>query len=204
MWEMYQKAQAKFRNGGIDWDTDTIKMALLAGHTPDLVNDEFWSDVSADEESGAGYTAGGETLTCSVTLTQANSWGTAHATSTAYVVGQIVRPSIGNGYLYRCVVAGTSGGSAPSWPTTPGTTVTDGTAVWLNIGQAILVMDADNVTWTNLDVGTPSHGVVYKDTGTPATSSLIAINDGITTASNGANYTVEIDPAGIIAEGVLQ
>lgn len=41
---------------------DVIKVILVTGHTLDIDNDVSYSDVSADEESGTGYTAGGETL----------------------------------------------------------------------------------------------------------------------------------------------
>jgi len=50
--------------GGIDLDTDTIKVALVtSGYTPSTAHDE-WADVSANEVSnGSGYTTGGKTLT---------------------------------------------------------------------------------------------------------------------------------------------
>lgn len=54
----------------------------------------------------------------------------ARANTTAYGLGQQVTPATLNGYVYRCTVAGTSGGSAPAWPTTIGATVTDGTVTW--------------------------------------------------------------------------
>ncbi len=50
-------------NGGdVDFTiaTDTIKCAIVtAAYTLDQNADEFWSDVSAAEVSGTGYTAGG-------------------------------------------------------------------------------------------------------------------------------------------------
>ncbi len=55
-----------------------------------------------------------------------------HAVSTEFVLRDIVHP--GNGYFYICTVAGTSGGSAPTWPTTEGGTVVDGTATWQCVG----------------------------------------------------------------------
>lgn len=48
---------------GADSPADEIKVMLVTGHTPDIDNHVGYSDVSADEVSGAGYTAGGEILT---------------------------------------------------------------------------------------------------------------------------------------------
>lgn len=53
--------------------------------------------------------------------------------STAYVSiipASVVQPISPNGYTFVCTTAGTSGVSQPTWPTTPGTTVTDGSVVW--------------------------------------------------------------------------
>jgi len=50
--------------------------------------------------------------------------------NTAYTVGQAVKPAVANGYIYVCTTAGNSGGTAPTWSTTAGNTVNDGTVVW--------------------------------------------------------------------------
>lgn len=48
--------------GGVNFATDTLKCALLPStHTPDA-SMQVWADVSADEISGTGYTAGGAAL----------------------------------------------------------------------------------------------------------------------------------------------
>lgn len=52
------------------------------------------------------------------------------ANSTAYGLGQQVVPTTLNGFVYECTVAGTSNSSAPTYPTTIGNTVTDGTVTW--------------------------------------------------------------------------
>lgn len=55
--------------------------------------------------------------------------------STAYLVGDRIRPNLAsNGFLYQCIVAGTSGGSAPTFSTTIGATFGDGSVTWQNIG----------------------------------------------------------------------
>jgi hypothetical protein len=52
-------------NGAVDWNTDTIKIALLDnGHTPAPDSHDFLNDVEGDElANGNGYTTGGGTLT---------------------------------------------------------------------------------------------------------------------------------------------
>jgi phage-related protein len=59
----------------------------------------------------------------------------AWAASTAFSVGDIRRPSTGEGtgLSFRCTTAGTSASSEPSWPNFVGDTVTDGTCVWTAI-----------------------------------------------------------------------
>lgn len=47
----------------VDWTGGTVKVALVSAYTPDQDADEFFSDVSANEVSGTGYTAGGQALT---------------------------------------------------------------------------------------------------------------------------------------------
>lgn len=84
-------------NGGIDLDTDTIKVALVtSSYTPDQDAHDFFDDVT-NEVSGTGYTAGGATLG-SVTVTADNtdnegvfdaadtSWTTATITARAAII----------------------------------------------------------------------------------------------------------------------
>ena len=54
--------------------------------------------------------------------------------SKAFVSGQIVQPE--NGFMYRATKGGTTGTTAPVWPTTPDMAVDDGTTRWVNIGKA--------------------------------------------------------------------
>jgi hypothetical protein len=50
--------------------------------------------------------------------------------------------------------------------------------------------DADDVTFTGLDVGTPGYAVMRKDTGNNTTSALIGYWE-LGRASNGGNYTLQ-------------
>lgn len=63
--------------------------------------------------------------------------------TTAYSIGDIVVPATPNGYYYVASVAGTSGGSIPTFPTTEGLAVVDGTALtWVCAG----LVGTDDVT----------------------------------------------------------
>lgn len=50
--------------------------------------------------------------------------------STVVSSGDTVIPATPNGRMYRCSTGGTTAAGEPTWPTTPGGTVNDGTAVW--------------------------------------------------------------------------
>lgn len=62
--KLYGQFLLKALNKEVDWDTDTIKVALLSStYTPDQDAHDYWDDVSAAEVTGTGYDAGGKTLT---------------------------------------------------------------------------------------------------------------------------------------------
>lgn len=55
--------------------------------------------------------------------------------------GTWVKPTTPNGYYYYCSTEGTVGSSEPTWPTTPGNTVADGSAVWTTV-RAFIITDS--------------------------------------------------------------
>lgn len=111
---IYNSAKVRLINGGIDLDTDTIKVALVtSSYTPNIDTNTFFSDVT-NEVVGTGYTAGGATLT-GATVTQDNTNDRA-------------------------------------------------------------VFDANDTSWTNATF-TARGAVIYKSTGTAATSPLIMYVD---------------------------
>ena len=61
--KLYGNFLAKALNKEVDWDTDTIKVALLtSSYTPNQDTHDYYDDVVANEVSGTGYTTGGNTL----------------------------------------------------------------------------------------------------------------------------------------------
>lgn len=201
---VYGKLQTSLWGGLINFSSDTIKAMLLSSYTVGSTQDsaQFLSDVVTAgvgvEASGSGYTSGGQALTSkTVAYTAANSWTTQRANSTAYTVGDVVRPASANGYVYQATTAGTSGGSVPTYPTVIGQTVTDGGVTWACVGRGVLLIDAADPSWTTVNPGTlaASHILFYKDTGTPSTSPVILYWDlgGTQTASNGGQFTAQLD-----------
>jgi hypothetical protein len=63
--KMYGNAALKMVNKELDWDSDTVKVALLtSSYTPDQDAHVYYSDCepSANETSGTGYSTGGAEL----------------------------------------------------------------------------------------------------------------------------------------------
>jgi hypothetical protein len=127
-------------NGDIDLDTDTIKVMLLSSsHTPAGDSDEFIDDVSSNEVTGTGYTAGGATLSNkSVTVDNTDDEG---------------------------------------------------------------VFDADDTSWSTSTI-TAHYAIIYKDTGTPSSSPIIAeIDFGADKISSGGTFSIQWNSEGILNLG---
>ena len=61
--KLYGNFLLKALNKEVDFDTDTIKVALLtSSYTPNQDTHDYFNDVSTYEVTGTGYTAGGITL----------------------------------------------------------------------------------------------------------------------------------------------
>lgn len=70
------------------------------------------------------------------------AWQVSHA----YGVGAFVTPTTRNGHVYVVTVAGTSGGSQPTWPTTNDATVTNGGVTFQESGVDIKYDDVIEIT----------------------------------------------------------
>jgi hypothetical protein len=136
--KLYGQFLQQALNKEVDWDTDTIKVALLSNsYTPDQDAHNYFDDVSTYEVTGTGYTAGGITL--------------ANKTNT------------------------------------------------YNSSTNVIVLDADDVTWSSSTI-TARYAVVYDATpATNATKPLIGYVDfGSDQSSSNGNFTITWDATGIV------
>lgn len=61
--KMYGNFLLKALNKEVDFDSDSIKVALVgSAYTPNQDTHDYWDDVVANEVTGTGYTAGGTAL----------------------------------------------------------------------------------------------------------------------------------------------
>lgn len=209
----YGKAQINLMGGEAGGDTfqtdfltDTIKVSLhTSSYTPNLDTHETFADVT-NEVSGGNYVAGGVTLASkTLTYTAADSWGTARANSTAYVVGDVVRPATPNGFLYVCIVAGTSHSSPPTFGTVPlrETAEGGGTVVWVNVGKGISVVDSADPSYGSNVTATARYAVTYRSTGTASTSPLLYLTEFLDAdGSTPANAEVTNSTLNLVLSGL--
>jgi hypothetical protein len=66
---IYERFKANLMNKIVDLEADTIQVALMDNVHAFTATDNVWTDVSANEISGTGYTANGVVL-ASATVTQ--------------------------------------------------------------------------------------------------------------------------------------
>ena len=120
--------------------------------------------------------------------------------TTVTALGAFRTPVTGNGLYYECTTAGTTGAAEPTWPTTVGNTVVDGTVTWTcrastvtTAATAICLSVTFNTfsgtlnaatNWTVLGSLTFSSTMTITGTG-----NIIKTGNGGTWTSNGKTYT---------------
>jgi hypothetical protein len=193
----YRQARLAAWQGSIDWASDTIVVTQhTSAYTPNPDTDAYVSNLTGEVASGSGYTTGGIALSSkSVVYSTANGWAYGWAPVTSYSVGQVVRPAIGNGQLFECVAAGTSGSSAPAWPSY-GLTVTDGSATWGAAGAGVVTWNAQNIQWPAYSGSFRYLVVSDRQSGVPSSEPLLGYLDlGSMNTGSGGNLDVAWSPA---------
>ena len=122
------------------WQDEAMTVALPVENGVPVLRIEF---NGAETKTGLlyfGSKTAGRQLGVQASSTDANpklivaETNQAWVASKAVTAGKIVQPE--NGFMYRATKGGTTGTTAPAWPTTPDMAVDDGTTRWVNIGKA--------------------------------------------------------------------
>jgi hypothetical protein len=167
-----------YASGLVPSTTNTMTVtAHTVTYTPDRIANAFVSDLSNEVAAGLGYATGGVSVgTLTKTKTTANSWTVQRAGSTAYLLGDVVRPAAANGFIYRATTAGTTAAGLPTYPTVLGQTVVDGGVTWECYGVGIVVWTwATAPSWTSATFVFRSLVLSDRTTGVAATEPLIAV-----------------------------
>jgi hypothetical protein len=123
---------------------------------------------------------------------------TARANSTAYAVGDVVRPAVANGHVYICTTAGNSAAVEPTMGTVIGGTTADGTVTWTCYGTHVIKCSASNISVAASTISAAYGVIVDTAPGTAATNPLICwIDFGGTVSSQNGNYNVNWDARGV-------
>jgi hypothetical protein len=111
--------------------------------------------------------------------------------ATAYVIGDSVyRTAASPTHHYRCTVAGTSHASTePTWPTTAGATVTDGTVTWTEAG-AFSAASNNSLRVENVNVyGFKDKAVAWGSLGSTGADASQLVLDGFKYEGSAGNTT---------------
>lgn len=197
--QFYTRAVLAMVNAETDFDDGMTFTLHTSAYALARTANAYVSDLTNELATANGYTVGGIAAgVVTRTHTVANSWTAQRAASTAYTVGDVVRPAAANGFLYRATNSGSTAAGLPTYPTTLGQTVVDGGVTWECYGIAITVFNSTNPpTWASPFSATGIRYMVLSDrsTGVAATSPLIAVADfGTDQAGTGSTWGVTPHP----------
>lgn len=204
---LLEKGREGFLDGTIDFDTNTVKAALLDLGTADVGIRAIASSTNATPivvtSTAHGFTNGDLVIIgAHVTNTAANGvWLIAGVAANTF---QLTRPdgtnSVGNG------VGGATGYAVCLGPSAAGDNWDDFDGAVVGTPQTLTsptvtsgVADAADPTFTAVTGATVEAVLLYKDTGTASTSRVIAIIDGrhiVTVAADAATSatTIAVEP----------
>jgi hypothetical protein len=138
------------------------------------------------------------------------------ANSTAYAVGDKVTRNTANGFYYKCITAGASAGSEPTYVDTFGSTFADGTVTWQCMGRTTLVLPGGGVIrgrgkqrgipYGFLTTGSTlvgcgfdaTYGLLHIPTGTPGCQ----VEDIAIDACRGYPYAVEVSGSSSVFKNI--
>ena len=147
----------------------------------------------------------GQTWYCkSGAWTAVTAWAASTSISAGALRRQNAAPSVGNERVFAATVAGTTGGSEPTWGITQGAKTTDNTVTWIEItGKPGVNGDTTNsAVWLNVKNTAVSQGLLIYDSvtaslqvcttaGTAGNGSApsFSATAGVTTSDNTVTWT---------------
>lgn len=189
----YAPAFKAMSNVETDFDDNMTITAHTSTYVPDRIANAYVSDLSNEVAAGLGYATGGVNVGAVTRVaTAANSWSVQRAASTAYALGDVVRPAAANGFIYRATTAGTTAAGLPTYPTVLGQTVVDGGVTWECYGIGIVVWNwTTPPSWSNPTFVFRSLVLSDRTTGVAATEALIAVTTYASDqTASGTTYTI--------------
>lgn len=176
---------------------------------PTIWVSQVWSDATnatadiertlqlADEALGTYYSYTGAT----------SAW----AANTAKALVATVIPTTANGRRYICIAAGTTHATTePTWPTTVGATVTDGTVTWKCYGVAYtnsdaFTADADVITLEGTMLDDSNSPRIYTPRGRPSPNTYInqpenGTNDALQIGAFPAGSHLQVDEVAVLEQ----
>lgn len=130
------------------------------------VNKWFYVKVDSLGETDANFAQIGAEITKSIGTngSTTNPLGKTASTwiaSNAYVVDNVVKPTTDNGYIYKVTTAGTSDATEPTWTTSEGAIVTDGTVEYEAIPK-VKTPTANNIILGGINNSNPATNAQWK------------------------------------------
>lgn len=129
---------ALFTLAGLDYVGAMVKRGEIESSKDGIVEKVNITISNVNQSISQIVASEGDTLTnvaCTLEEIIFNGFPADWQASTAYTTGSdpavnYVSSVVKNSYIYQCTTAGTSGETEPTWTTTIGNTVNDGTVVW--------------------------------------------------------------------------
>ena len=210
---LFEKGREGFLDGTIDWDTNTIKAALIDTGTADTGIKAITAASNATPivitATAHGFTNGDIVYVDSVggNLAANGLWKIANVAANTF---ELTRPP--DGVNSTGSAAYTSGGFAVNLgPSASGDNWDDFDGALVGTAQTLAsptvtqgVADANDVTFTAVSGASVEAIMLYKDTGTASTSRMIAVISGkhIVTCNTQANAAATSIPVEPLAAGI--
>ena len=187
--QIYDNAKLKIDEAAMNFSADTFRLILVTStYTPSVPTDATYANVSADEATGTGYTAGGQALTGVSLVYGATALPTIGAGGSGYAVSATFTVTVSGGTSTTAaqvsVTTNASGvvttinsvvvvGSYTVLPTNPAAT-TGGTGTGLTLAMVWgVLVEAATVTWTTATISAKYAVVVHQAGGSLASTDLL-------------------------------